>query len=328
LSAAALHLLRLAALLLLFATIPAPAAGEDFPRRAVHIIVPFSAGLGPDVVMRTLAEQLSLIWKQPVLVENHPGASGLIALLEAKKANADGHVIVLAEAGAMSVMPAITPDMTVAPLIDFVPVTTIFRAHFLLLVGAASPYATLKDLLLAAKASPGKVSYASFGNGHASQIAIETLAQREGLDLLHVPYRDGGQLMGDLTRADVGFTALSSLSAAGMLKDGRVRALAVGTRVRLKEFPEVPTIAEAGGPAMEMSPWAAIFAPAGTPAPVLDKLQQDIRAALASPEVRSRVESMGFDVLGSTPKELAELVRRETGQNAALVKSGRIRRGQ
>jgi tripartite-type tricarboxylate transporter receptor subunit TctC len=319
---------RAAAWLLLAAWLAAPASAADFPRHAVHIIVPFSAGLGPDVVMRALAGQLSLAWGQAVLVENHPGASGLISLLEAKKASADGHVIVLAEAGAMSVLPAITPGMPVVPLKDFIPVTTIFRARFLLLVGAASPYANYRELIAAGRSGPGKVSYASFGNGHASQVAIETLAEREGVDFLHVPYRDGGQLMGDLARADVGFTVLSAQSAAGMLKDGRVRALAVGTRARLKDFPAVPTIAEAGGPAIEMTPWTAIFALSGTPAPVLETLQRDIRAALASPELRARIEAMGFDVLGSTPQELADLVRSETERNAVLVKSGRIRGGQ
>ena len=315
----------LAAALAALALPPCANAAADYPRHSVRILVPFSAGLGPDAVLRVVAEDLSRRWKVPVVIENKPGASGIVALAEAKQAPADGHTLVLAEAGAMSVAPYIMSKAPVAPQRDFVPLTTVFRARFVLVTGTSTPYKTLADVIARAKAEPGRVSYSSFGNGHASQIAVENLAAREQITLMHVPYRDGGQLMGDLVRGDVGFTAISAHSVNGMLKEGRLRALAVGTRTRLSELPEVATIAEAGGPDMEMSPWAALFAPAGTPAPLLDRIGTEIRATLAKPEVRARIEAMGFEVLGSTREALAALVERETAQNAALIKSGRIR---
>lgn len=324
-----LHRFARAALAALLALAPAaraaPAAPTDFPRHAVRILVPFSAGLGPDSVMRTVADHLSRQWGRPVVIDNRPGASGLIAMAEARRSPADGHTLLLAEAGAMSVAPYITPNSPVDPRRDLLPLTTIFRARFVLVTGASSPYHTLAELVSRAKAAPGTVSYASFGNGHASQIAVEDFAARQGLALMHVPYRDGGQLLGDVARGEVGFTALSAHTVGGLLKEGRLRALAVGMRERLKDLPGVPTIAQAGGPDIEMAPWAAVFAPAGTPAPVLERLSHDFRAALAHPDVRARIESMGFDVLGSTPAQLGELVERETTQNAALIRSGRIR---
>lgn len=317
--------LFLAAALALSFLPAAHAANGEFPRHSVRILVPFSAGLGPDSVLRTVAEHLSREWRQSVVIENRPGASGLLALAEAKLSEPDGHTLVLAEAGAMSVAPYITASSPVDPRKDFTPLTTVFRAKFVIVTGATSPYATLADVINRARAEPGRVSYSSFGNGHASQLAVEDFAAREGITLMHVPYRDGGQLMGDLIHGEVGFTAISAHSVGGMLKEGRLRALAVGTRTRLKELPGVATIAEAGGPDMEMSPWAALFAPAGTPAPLLEKIGRDVRAALASPEVRARIEGMGFEVLGSSSRELGDLVAAETRKNAALIKSGRIR---
>lgn len=302
-----------------------PARAQDFPRHAVRILVPFSAGLGPDAVLRTVAEHLSRTWGHPVVIDNRPGASGLLAQAEAKRAAPDGHTLLLAEAGAMTVVPYITPNAPVDPRRDFAPLTTVFRARFVLVTSAAGPYGSLSELVARARATPGKVSYASFGNGHASQIAVENLAARLRLDLLHVPYRDGGQLIGDVARGEVGFTAISHHSVAGLVAQGRLRALAVGVRERLRELPDVPTLAQAGVPDLEMSPWAALFAPSGVPEVLLDRLGRDLRATLDDAGVKARIEGMGFEVVGSTAKALGERVARETEQNAALIRTGRIR---
>lgn len=302
-----------------------PAWAADYPRHAVRILVPFSAGLGPDAVLRTVAERLSRQWSQPVVVDNRPGASGLLAMAEGRRAEPDGHTLLLAEAGATTVVPYITPNAQVDPRRDFVPLTTIFRARFVLVTSAQGPYAKLEDLVARARAEPGRVSYASFGNGHASQIAVENLAARLKLEFLHVPYRDGAQLIADVARGEVGFTAISLHSVSGLVAQGRLRALAVGVRERIRELPDVPTLAQAGIPDLEMAPWAALFMPAGTPDALLDRLNRDVRAALEDPAVKARIEGMGFEVLGSTRKALGEAVARETEQNAALIRAGRIR---
>ena len=186
------------------------------------------------------------------------------------------------------------PTLPYDPARDLVPLTLLFRATFVILVGGRSRFGTLAQLLDAARREPGRVSYASLGNGHASQVAIESMAQAAGVQLLHVPFKDAGALFTAVASADVDFTAFSMNTVAGLLAGGKLRPLAVAARRRLKDHPELPTLAEAGGPAVEMHPWAGLVAPAGTPPAVLEQLQRDIAAAIDSNEVRARVAGDGL----------------------------------
>lgn len=308
-----------------FGAMSAHAQTPPFPGKPVRIVVPYSVGLGPDVVMRAVAEKLALTWQQPVIVENRPGASGVVALADVRKAAADGHTLFLGDAGSLAVAPYLHANLPYDPVRDFAPVTTIFRATFVLWTGSNNRLDSLRDLLRDAKARPGAVTYASFGAGHVSELLMESFARSAGVEFLAVRFKDGGQMIGAAVTGDVDVLPLSLHSVAGMYAAGKLKPLAVGSKGRLKDLPAVPTIEEAGGPAMQMTPWAALLAVAGTPAPVLERIHRDVVAALNSPEVRNRVEGLGFDVLGSTPRQLADLIRAEAELYRSLVRDGRIR---
>ena len=301
------------------------AAAQSFPARTVRIVVPYSVGLGPDVVLRTVAEALAQKWKQSVIIENRPGASGVVALSEVKKTPADGHTLFLGDAGSLAVAPYLHANLPYDPVRDFVPVTTIFRATFFLWTATGSRFASLSDMLREAWANPGRVTYASFGSGHVSELLMESFAQRAGIELLAVRFKDGGQMIGSAANGDIDVLPLSFNSVAGMVRGGKLRPLAIGAARRSPDFPGVATLEEAGGPAMEMTPWAALLAVTGTPPSVVETIRRDVRAVLATPEVRRRIEELGFDVLGSTPRELTDLMRAESDLYASLVRAGRIR---
>lgn len=301
-------------------------AQAPFPSRAVRIVVPYSVGIGPDVVTRALADRLSQVWGQPVLVDNKPGASGIVAFSEIRRVAPDGHTLFVGDVATLAVNPLIHANLPYDPATDVAPLTGLFRATFVIQVGAGSRYATLADLLADARARPGRVSYASLGNGHPSQVAVESWAKAAGVEFLHVPFKDGGSMMSAVANGEVDFAPLSMNTTAGLTKAGKMRPLAVAARSRLKDHPDIPTSAEAGGPAVEMRPWAALVAPAGTPRPVLDQLQRDLVAAINSPEVRARIEAAGFEPIPSTPAELSARVAADIALYAPLVKDGRVRR--
>jgi tripartite-type tricarboxylate transporter receptor subunit TctC len=191
-------------------------------------------------------------------------------------------------------------------------------------VRAGSRFATLSDLLRAARERPGSVSYASLGNGHPMQLAVETFARAAGVRLLHVAFRDAGQLIGAVNNGDVEFTVLGTNAVAGLYKGGKWRPLAVAAKHRLVDYPEIPTIVEAGGPPVWMTPWAALIGVAGTPAPILERIHHDVLLALHSVDVRRRIEVLGFDVLGGSPEDLVELIRSDAATYAPLVASGAV----
>ncbi len=236
-----------------------------FPSRPVRIVVPYSVGLGPDIVARTLAAYLSDRWGQTVFVDNRPGASGIVAFTEVRNVPADGHTLFIGDAGTLVVNPLIHRDLPYDPVRDLVPLTLLFRATFFILTGGTGRFASMQELLAAARAQPGMVSYASLGNGHPSQVAIESFAAEARVTLLHVPFKDAGAAFTAVANNDVDFMAFSWNSVAGLLKAGKLRPLAVAAHARSREAPEVPTLAEAGAPAVEMRPWAALVAPAQTP---------------------------------------------------------------
>jgi tripartite-type tricarboxylate transporter receptor subunit TctC len=302
------------------------AQAVDFPARAVRIVVPYSVGIGPDVVARCVAERLALQWQRPVLVDNRPGASGILAFGELRRTPADGHTLFLADTATLVVNPLLHASLPYDPGRDLAPLTMLFRATFVLWVGAANRFRTVAALLDAARRAPGGVSYATLGNGHASHVAVETLARAAAVRMLHVPFKDAGALLGAVANGDVDFTAIGVNSVAGLMASGRLRPLAVAATNRLASHPQIPTLVEAGGPPVEMHPWAALVAVAGTPASVLDRLQHDIVTALAADDVRARVEQAGFELTPSTPQAVLERMRADRALYEPLVSEGRVAR--
>ena len=299
-------------------------AQGDFPIRAVRLVVPYSVGIGPDVVARSVAEQLKLQWGQPVVVDNKPGASGIVAFGELRRTAADGHTLYLADAATLAVNPLLHATLPYDPVRDLTPLTLLFRATFVLWVGGSSRFQSLADFQDAARRSPGRLSYASLGNGHPSQLAVESYAHAAGLTLLHVPFKESGSLMSAVAAGDVDLTTFSVNTMAGLMASGRLRPLAVAARERLTAHPTIPTLPEAGGPAVEMHPWAALMTRAGTPSPVLTTLQLSLAQALASAAVRSRAEAAGFDITPSTAQAVRERMAAETAAVQPLIAAGRV----
>jgi tripartite-type tricarboxylate transporter receptor subunit TctC len=297
-----------------------------FPSRTVRIVVPYSVGIGPDTVARTVGEYLGRHWGQPVVIDNRPGASGIVAFNEVRATAPDGHTLFVGDTGTLAVNPLIHATLPYDVKRDLVPVTKLFHSTLAIQVGGGSRFATLADLLREARRAPGTVSYASLGVGHPMHVAVESMALAADVQFLHVPFKDGGTLMTAVANGDVDFTPLSMYTSSGLARQGKLRALAVATRRRLPNYPDLPTVREAGGPDVVMHPWAAIVAVSGTPQPVLDVLQRDFTAALRAPEVKARIEGAGFDIDPLTPRELASLIAADTEEYAVLVRLGRVPR--
>jgi len=304
---------------------PASAANAaDFPSRAVRVVVPYSVGVGPDVVTRSVAERLALQWGRPVIVDKKPGASGIVAFGEVRHTTPDGHTLFLADTATLVVNPLVHASLPYDPVRDLVPLTLLFRATFVLWVGAANRFHSIGELLDAARAAPGSVSYATLGNGHASHVAIETLARAAGVRMLHVPFKDAGAMLAAVAASEVDLTAIGANTVAGLVASGRLRSLAVAAKTRLASHPRIPTLGEAGAPPVEMRPWAALVAVAGTPAATVAQLQRDIVVALDTAEVRGRADQAGFEITPSTPEALRERMRSDLALYAPLIREGRI----
>jgi tripartite-type tricarboxylate transporter receptor subunit TctC len=309
-----------------------PAAGvaakgaDRFPQRTVRLVVPYSVGVGPDIVARALADELGKQWDQSVLVDNRPGASGIVAFGDIRRTPADGHTVFLADTATLTVNPLLHASLPYDPQKDLAPLTLLFRATFVLWVAGNHRFQTAADMLQAARQGPNRVTYATLGNGHASHVAVETLAAAAGVQMLPVPFKDAGTLMSAVVSGDVDFTAFSVNTVAGLLAAGRLRGLAVAARQRLASQPGIPTLAESGAPAVEMHPWAALVTVAGTPPPVLAQLQSDISRALKAPGVRARVDQAGFELTPSTPQALLDRVQADLALYAPLVAAGRVAR--
>jgi tripartite-type tricarboxylate transporter receptor subunit TctC len=318
----------LAAITALAAGVGLPAArAAAFPQRAVRIVVPYSVGVGPDVIARSLGDRLAQRWGQPVIIDNKPGASGIVAFSEVRRTHPDGHTLFVADTATMAVNPLVHAQLPYDPQRDLVPLTLLFRATFVIWVGGDSRWRSIGELLQAARAAPGRgVSYGSLGNGHASQVAVETFARAAQVNLMHVPFKEAATMLTAVASGEVDFTAFSMNTVAGLYQRGRLRPLAVAARQRLPAHPDIPTLREAGAPDVEMHPWAALVAVAGTPAVVIEQLQSDVSEALADAGVRQRAEQAGFELTPSTPQALRDRVAADLALYAPLVAEGRVAR--
>jgi tripartite-type tricarboxylate transporter receptor subunit TctC len=302
------------------------AQASAFPRRPVRIVVPYSVGIGPDVVARSVAEVLAQQWGQTVWVDNKPGASGIVAFGEVRRTPADGHTLFLADTATLAVNPLLHATLPYDPVRDLVPLSLMFRATFLIWVGGRSRFRSIGELLAVARRARDSVSYGTLGNGHASHVAIESFAHAADVRMLHVPFKDAGTLFAAVAAGEVDFTAFGMNSVAGLMAAGRLRPLAVAASRRLPGHADIPTLREAGGPPVDMHPWAALVTVAGTPADTLAQLQRDIVAALGHAEVLKRAEQAGFEITPSTPQALRERIAADSALYGPLVSEGRVAR--
>lgn len=288
----------LAALLvppILLAATPA-AHAQDFPTKPVRVVTPFPAGSGPEVALRLVAEKLSRLWGKPVIVDNRPGASGFLAIEAVKRANPDGHELLQMDNAQMAAQPFLFKKLPYELLRDFEPVTPILRNYFFVTVPAGSRYKTMGDLVASAKAGPGQVNYGSWFVGSPGHIGAAMLEASTSTKMTHVPYKEMSQLYVAVGNQEVDWAFGSAASAGAMQRAGRTRYLAVAAPKRVAGFPDVPTVAESGGPAgFELSAWTALLAPKGTPRAVVEKIQKDVAAVLSEQDVKDKYSTMYYE---------------------------------
>lgn len=298
----------------------ATTANAAFPDHAVRLLVGFPPGTGPDIVARSIGEQLSTSLGQPVVVENKAGAGGQIAASSAASATPDGYTIVLGEVGSISIAPETTSELSYKPLQSFEPISEAVRANFVLVVPADSPYKSLKHFVEGAKASTDKFNIATFGAGTPGHFGAEMLAEEGGFKIEPVHYRSTGDAVSAIIAGQVQAALVTTAMAKPQIDSGKMRGLAITGAERGKTLPDLPTFIESGMPASDFGAWFAFLAPAGTPEAPLDVLNQNIVKALATDKARSTLEGNGFVIVGSSREELADLLAREQERWAGVVK--------
>jgi tripartite-type tricarboxylate transporter receptor subunit TctC len=302
----------------------APALAQAWPAKPIHIVVPYAAGGAVDTIARLTGQKLALRLGQPVIIDNKPGASANIGMDAVAKAAPDGYTLLMT-ANALATNASLFSSLTFDPQRDFAPVGQIGQAPLVVVVPASSPAKTFKDLLAQAKAEPGKLSYASAGNGSSGHLAGEALKQAAHIDVLHVPYKGGAPALTDLLGERISFMPLNPVEVISHVRSHKLRALAVASPTRLALLPEVPTVAESGLPGFEVSVWWGLVAPAATPASVVNRLNAELQKVLAEPELQERLGELGVVVKAGSSAQFADFIRSETGHWSRVIKAANIK---
>jgi tripartite-type tricarboxylate transporter receptor subunit TctC len=301
------------------------AAAQQYPTKPVRVITPFPAGSGPDSVLRVIGEKLSKAWGQQVIVENRPGANGFIAIEAAKKAAPDGYTLVQMDDAHMALQPHLYKNIPYDVTKDFDPVATFFRTYFFVVVPANSTWKDMKDLVAAAKAKNGDLTYGSWFVGSPGHVGAAMLESATGTQMIHVPFKEMSQLFTAVANNDVAWSFGSAASSGPLYRAGKVKYIAVAAPKRVAGFESVPTVAEAGGPAgFEVKAWVGLFAPRGTPAPIIAKINQDIGKALTEPDVKEKFASFGFEPYAAPPAELTSNIAADMKRYGDIVKKAKI----
>ncbi|MHC8944018.1 Bug family tripartite tricarboxylate transporter substrate binding protein [Advenella incenata] len=292
----------------------AGAAAAAYPERPITWIVPFPPGGAMDVIARTLGESLAKDLGQPIVVENKPGAGGNIGAAQVANAKPDGYTIMIVANG-MAVNPSLYKKLSYDPIADFEPISLLADVPNILVTQATrKDVNSVKDVIEQAKANPGKYTYASAGVGTSIHLAGALFTYLGKLDMLHVPYKGSGPAVSDLLGGQVDYMFDSITSSKPHIDAGKLKALAITTTKRSASLPDVPTIAESGLPGYELRPWFATFAPAGTPAEVIQTLQKAMLKAMETDKVKTTFKTIGAEKIGSTPEELKAYLQSETGK--------------
>src|SRR6266480_1396328 len=298
-----------------------PAVAQTYPSKVVKITAPYSAGAGPAVFTRVLAEKLSRAWSQQVLVDPRPGASGFIAIEAVKNAAPDGHELLVVSNAHVAINPALYKKLPYDPDKDFVPVAMFYRTPFFLTVATAGPYQNVRALIAAAKANPGTITYGSSYVGSPSHLGSAEFEFLTGTKMIHVPFKDQSQMYVSIANGDVGWAFSTLGSALPLIQSGKIKLIAIASRERLKTQPDVPTIDEAGGPAgFEVGSWLALVAPRGTPPDVVQRINAEVNRQLADADVKLQLQNFGFEAAPGTPEQLAETIRAEAKKYGELVR--------
>jgi tripartite-type tricarboxylate transporter receptor subunit TctC len=300
------------------------AAAQAYPNKPVRIIVPFAAGGVADLLPRIVGEKLSQKWGQPVVVENKVGASGNIGMAEAARAEPDGYTLVLAPTGNLTVNPTLFPNLPFDTHRDLAPVTLLAQSPNVLVVHPSVPAKSFAELVAYAKANPGKLNFASPGEGSGAHLAGELLNIEAGIKAVHVPYKGIAPAVNDLLGGQVQMMFAGISTVLQHVKGGRLVALAIASPRRNAQLPDVPTVAETI-PGFDVTSWYGIAVRAGTPAAIIQKIQRDMAEALQSPDVVEKLAGLGLEPVGNTPDAFAALIRSETQKWGDIVRKAGIK---
>lgn len=302
-----------------------PAQAEDWPTKPVRILTPFPAGAGPEAVLRVLAEKLQKKWGKPVIVENKPGANGFLAIDAFKRGATDGTDLIQLDNVHLVAYPSLFKKLPYDPVKDFEPITPLFRTYFFVGVPVTSKYKTVGDIVADAKAHPGALNYGSWSIGNPVHLGSALLESMTNTEMQHIVYKETSMLYTSVASGELNF-ALGSLATAGPLqRSGKLKFIAVTAPKRHPAFPDVPTVAESGGPAgYEVTGWTTIAAPKGLPKAVADKIQKDIEAALAEPDIKERYANFGYETFPVTREQFNAFIASESVKYADVIKRAKV----
>ena len=298
-----------------------PARADDWPSRPLRIIVPFPPGQGADITARLIGDRLALALGQPVTIENRPGAGGTLGADIAAKSAADGYTLVMAGPANMSIGPSLYPKLPYSPTNDFAPVARMNTVPFVFCVNVSSPIQNIKDLVAMAKARPGELTYGSSGNGSTSHLVQALFAEMAGIKVTHVPYKGSAPNITDLLGGRTTFTAETAAAVMPYLQSGKLRGIGESSIKRIPFLPDIPSIDEQGIKGYDAIAWAGLVAPAGTPAPILERLNAEVIKIVASPDVQQRFGTLAMIPVTDTREQFAAFLRADSRQWASAVKS-------
>ena len=294
---------------------------DSYPSKPIRFVVAFPAGNATDILARLFADKLSQSMQQPIVVDNKPGAAGIVGTEFVAKAPADGYTVLIGQSGALAVNPYLY-KLNFDPQKDLAPVTLLITGSTVMLTSAESPYKSVKELIAAAKKEPGKLTYASYGAGHISHLIGEMFKSYAGVELVHVPYKSGP--LPDVISGRVDVIFEGTAVAVPQINSGRMRALAVMGAKRSAGLPNVPSIAEEL-PGFDAPGWVGVVVPAGTPQPIIDRLNKEFNAALASPDVRQKIAGMLLDPAGDSPQEFGAFIRSQSERWGKVIRDSNIK---
>jgi tripartite-type tricarboxylate transporter receptor subunit TctC len=317
---------HIAACALAALAVPVPAPAQDgYPAKPIKLIVPFPPAGGTDVLSRALAQSITNSTKWVFVIDNRPGAGGNIGLDAAAKSPPDGYTIAMGQTANLAVNPALYSSMPFDPLKDFEPIALVSSQPLILVVNVNSPYKSLKDVVDAAKARPGQLNMGSPGSGTIGHVGGELFQRRAGVKFAHIPYKGAGPAVTDLMGGSLDLYFGNSQSVDALVKGGRLRAIAVTSPKRLKNLPDVPTIAESGYPGFEAATWSGLVAPKGTPKAIVERLNAETNKALKNPEMLAKLDSDGSEPLGGSPQRFADFMKTEHAKWGAVIKEAGIK---
>jgi tripartite-type tricarboxylate transporter receptor subunit TctC len=299
------------------------AAQDTYPSKPIRIVVGYAAGGGNDIIVRVMQPEMSKGLGQPVIVENKPGAQSIIAAETVAKSAPDGYTLLMGPSGPMTINPATYSKLPYDARRDFAPISLICQFPLIVAVSAALPVKSVKELIEYAKANPAKANYSS--SAGIFQVTTELFKQKTGTSFVMIPYKSSGESVQALLSGDAMVTFVDPPPVSGPLKAGTVRGLAITSAKRHPSWPDLPTMAEAGVPDMEVPVWTAFFAPAKTPPAIIARLQKEVARVVRTAEVKERFAQMGLDPVGGTPEELAKIVARDLEKYTAVAKAANIK---